>query len=79
MTPKEHRMSPVQRLITAVFFPFRASIEAHSRSWNFTCPCGHSRSAWELGGIRWHANKVKHYQIWCPACDYHTMHKLHRL
>ena len=54
-SPQEHKLSGVQRFFTAVLFPFADSIERHSRSWRMTCPCGHSTSVWERGGIRWYA------------------------
>jgi hypothetical protein len=47
-------MSFIQKLFMAFLSDDAAkSMEAESRAWMYICPCGHARSTWELGGIRW--------------------------
>lgn len=72
-------MSPVQRIVTTLLFPFAASIEQHSREWQATCPCGHSESMWKRGGIRWFASGEPRRLLKCPACGQTTWHRVHRL
>ena len=45
-----------------------AKMEAESKSWLARCACGHARSIWDLGGIRWGAaGRLKRY-LTCPQC-----------
>jgi len=53
-----------------------ASVEAESRAWQVLCPCGFSRSVWELGGIRWKAAGEPRRRLWCPQCEQRTWHKM---
>jgi hypothetical protein len=76
---QEHKLSGVQRFFTAVLFPFADSIERHSRSWRMTCPCGHSTSIWERGGIRWLAAGEARRLAFCEACGTRTWHRVHRV
>jgi len=71
-------MSAVQRVITTLLFPFANSIEEHSRAWRATCGCGHGRSVWELGGVRWHAKGEPRRRMGCPVCGATTWHRVHR-
>lgn len=68
----------VQRLVTSVFSPFAAAIEADSRAWKVTCPCGHTRSVWEAGGIRWLAAGEPRRLKRCEACGETTWHRVHK-
>ena len=43
-----------------------------------TCPCGHARSAWDLGGIRWGAASNPHRLLKCPSCGEWTWHVVTR-
>jgi len=42
-----------------------------SEGWKILCDtCGHSRSVWEVGGIRWKAASVgKKTRIFCKQCN----------
>jgi len=53
-----------------------AEIEAESRSWILTCSsCGHQRSYWEIGGVRFKAASAgKKVRVGCPACGRKGMH-----
>ena len=74
----EFELSAVQRIVTLILFPFAESIERHSRSWQVTCPCGYSRSVWELGGIRWLAAGEPRRLRNCDSCGNRTWHRVHR-
>lgn len=71
-------MTWLQRLLTAVLpRAWGAAIEAESRQWMLRCPCGHARSLWELGGMRWKSTKgPQRYLTRCPACRRRTWHTL---
>jgi hypothetical protein len=49
-------------------------MERESRSWIARCPCGHARSVWELGGIRWKAKGTPRRLMRCPACGNSSWH-----
>lgn len=56
--------------------PGRAEeIERESREWIVTCPnCGHERSYWEMGGVRYKAkSKGKRIGMRCPSCGKRSM------
>lgn len=45
------------------------ALEAESREWLVRCPaCGHARSVWDLGGVRYKAHGTKRIFRRCPAC-----------
>ncbi|MFN4225532.1 MAG: hypothetical protein ACK4HR_04385 [Hyphomonas sp.] len=73
-------MTLLQRLILA-FIPAarRAGAEAETRAWHYTCEaCGHARSVWGLGGVRWKASSISVTRTRCPACGttgFHTLKK----
>jgi hypothetical protein len=71
-------MSAIQRVVTTALFPFAASIERESREWRAVCPCGHARSIWELGGVRWLARGEPRRRLTCPACGERTWHRIQR-
>lgn len=63
-------MGRLQKFILA-FMPaaWRASAEAESKQWMLLCPnCGHERSFWEVGGIRWKAIGNPRIRGKCPSC-----------
>ena len=72
-------MSLIQRVLMWVLPEASAkSMEAESREWMHTCPCGHARSAWELGGIRWGASGNPRRLLPCPVCGKWTWHEVSR-
>ena len=50
------------------------SMVAESRAWHARCPCGYSRSIWDLGGIRWRAAGNPKRKLNCPECGQQTWH-----
>jgi hypothetical protein len=72
-------MSFIQKLFLAVLpESWAKSMEAESREWMCTCPCGHSRSVWEMGGIRWKAAGNPRRLLKCPSCGQMTWHVVSR-
>lgn len=68
--------SGVQRFFSA-FVSARtfAAMEAESRSWILRCPdCGHERSIWDMGGIRYKAAGKPRKLMRCPSCGKATWH-----
>jgi hypothetical protein len=56
-----------------------AAMEAESREWLVRCPaCGHERSIWDLGGVRYKARGTKAIFRRCDACRAVGMHLLYR-
>ena len=51
-------------------------MEAESRNWMARCPCGHERSIWDLGGVRWKAAGNPRRLLACPACGQNTWHTI---
>jgi hypothetical protein len=77
----EHEKSFTQRLFTGLMPWWAADMEKESREWLLVCPnCGHERSYWEIGGIRWKAkSRGKYIGSTCSACGKTGMHKvIHR-
>ena len=73
-------MSAIQKLFAAFLSPQAAAdMESESRRWLVQCPsCGHARSIWELGGIRWKAAGNPRKYVVCPQCGksgWHTVSK----
>jgi hypothetical protein len=68
-------MSRLQRFLQAVL-PRRwfAALERGSRAWMMQCPCGHERSVWDAGGIRYKAAGKPRRYARCPKCEQHTWH-----
>ncbi len=70
-------MSSIQRFFTTIL-PARwaASMEAESRSWLIRCACGHEKSVWDSGGIRWKAGGTpRRYQL-CQGCGRLSWHTI---
>jgi len=67
-----------QRLITRwAGAETAAAMEAHSRAWRVTCPnCGHERSIWEMGGIRYKAAGEPRIRARCPRCGQSGWHQV---
>ena len=57
-----------------------AEIERESREWDVVCPsCGHTRSYWDIGGIRYKAaSSGKRIGLRCPACGARGLHAVER-
>lgn len=53
-------------------------MEAESREWKVSCPCGEIRSVWEMGGIRWKAKGERKVKTLCKACNETTWHTISR-
>jgi hypothetical protein len=72
-------MTFVQKLFKTILpAAWAADLEAESKAWKVTCPCGHTRSIWELGGIRWKASGAPRRLLDCPQCgkrEWHTVSK----
>lgn len=73
-------MSLIQRLFQAILPRQMAeSMEADSRDWKLRCPnCGHERSFWEIGGIRWKAVGNPRNLLRCPNCGQLTWHRAYK-
>jgi ribosomal protein S27E len=73
-------LSRAQRLITRWVGPqTAAAMEAHSRAWLVQCPhCGHERSIWELGGIRYKAMGNQRNWMRCASCGKVGWHRVHK-
>jgi DNA-directed RNA polymerase subunit M/transcription elongation factor TFIIS len=71
-------MSAIQKFLLAVFpSKWAQSMEAESRAWIVKCPsCGHERSVWEMGGIRWKAAGTPKRYMSCPACQQAGWHEV---
>jgi len=71
-------MSRTQRILTGLAgAETAAAMEAHSRAWLVQCPnCGHSRSIWELGGIRYKATGSPRTRLRCPNCGQSGWHRI---
>lgn len=67
--------SSIQRLILAIVpRKWRISMIEESQRWMLVCPCGHMRSFWDIGGIRWKAKGNPRKLLRCPSCAKATWH-----
>lgn len=69
--PPSHTPSRIQRLFRRLLpRPRFEAMAADSHRWKVRClTCGHERSIWELGGIRWGASSSgKRVLVRCPRC-----------
>jgi len=73
-------VSFIQKLVISIVpRSWAASMEAESRAWKARCrECGHERSIWDLGGIRWKAAGTPRRLLPCPRCNRTTSHEVHR-
>lgn len=68
-------MSLIQRFFMAIFpASWAGSMEAESREWMVRCKCGHERSIWDLGGIKWKATGTSRNYGRCPVCGKRSWH-----
>lgn len=72
--------SRTQRFLTGlVDAETAAAMEAHSRAWLVECPhCGHVRSIWDLGGIRYKAAGKPRMYFRCPGCGKGGWHRVYK-
>lgn len=73
-------MSGTQRLLTR-FVPrsWAAAMEAESKTWLVRClNCGHERSVWAMGGVRWKASGTSRVHVRCPNCGARGWHTIYR-
>jgi hypothetical protein len=77
LTASRKRVTTVQRLAKKLL-PEKtaAAMEAESRQWRVVCACGHDRSIWDLGGIRYKAAGNPRKLMKCPACSKRTWHRV---
>jgi DNA-directed RNA polymerase subunit RPC12/RpoP len=80
VTDEAEKRSFIQRLALRLMPKRAEAIERESREWIVTCPhCGHKRSYWDIGGIRFKAkSKGKRIGARCPACGRRGMHRVER-
>jgi len=62
-------------LLAIVPASWAESMERDSRGWKLVCPCGHTRSIWEIGGIRWKAYGEPRKLLRCPGCGRLRWHR----
>ena len=76
----EHARSLTQRFFLGlVDSDTAAAMEAHSRAWLVACPrCGHMRSIWDLGGIRYKAAGKPRIYARCPGCGKGGWHRVYK-
>ena len=53
-------------------------MQTESRSWMIRCTCGHEKSVWDSGGIRWKARGTPRRFRRCPNCGQTTWHVVYR-
>ncbi len=71
-------MSLSQRFLTAILpKSWAEDMRRDSMAWKIRCPCGHERSVWECGGIRWKAKGNPQRLMTCPDCDKATWHTVY--
>jgi hypothetical protein len=67
-------MTVIQKILTRLFPAQAAAIQAQSKRWMVTCPCGFARSVWAMGGVRYKAKGEPRKRAHCPACGQVTWH-----
>lgn len=74
-------MSLIQKVFKSVLPRAKAeAMEAESRRWLAECGnCGHARSLWDLGGIRWKATGKPRTYLKCPQCGKRAWHKIFKV
>jgi len=72
--------SLTQRLVMRLMPRRAAEIERQSRQWEVVCSsCGHTRSYWDIGGVRYKAASVgKRIGLKCPSCGQRGLHAVVR-
>ncbi|MBK7448126.1 MAG: hypothetical protein IPJ47_01385 [Anaerolineales bacterium] len=75
-----NELSSIQKL-TKFFVSEKifSSMETESRAWKVKCNnCGHERSIWEMGGIRWKAYGEKALYRRCSNCGERSLLKIYK-
>jgi len=68
-------MSSTQKFLLAILpKSWAQGMEAESRAWMLKCPCGHAKSIWDWGGIRWKAAGNPKKYLRCTQCGEMTWH-----
>jgi hypothetical protein len=67
-------MSWAHKLLRLLPRRWADALEADSRRWMVACPCGHERSVWDIGGIRYKAVGSPRWWMRCPRCGRRTWH-----
>ena len=72
-------MSLLRKLIKTVSPSLAAKVEADSRRWMMQCPsCGHEKSVWDAGGIRYKARGTVRRLGRCSNCQQLRMLRIYR-
>ena len=72
-------MSFIQRLLMSVLpAAWADDMRADSQAWTIRCRCGHERSFWEIGGVRWKAYGNSRLWMRCPRCGTRSWHTTYR-
>ena len=72
-------MSSIQRFFVRLLpSTWARSMEADSRQWMVRCECGHQRSVWDMGGIRWKACGNPRWFLKCPACGKSSWQRVYK-
>jgi hypothetical protein len=76
----ETKMTSMQQFFMKVLpSAWAESMHTESQQWMVRCgSCGHERSVWELGGIRWKAGGNPRQLRVCPHCGQRNWHSLYR-
>jgi DNA-directed RNA polymerase subunit RPC12/RpoP len=74
-------MSLIQRMMMAILpKTWAEDMRRDSLRWHIICTdCGHKRSIWEIGGIRWKAVGNSRTYFRCVQCGKHTWQRLEYL
>ena len=75
-----NELSGIQKLIKLfVSEETFAAMEVESKAWKVQCSnCGHERSIWDMGGIRWKAHGEKALYQRCVNCDQRSLLKVYK-
>ncbi len=72
-------MSSIQSFLQKILpKKWAEDMESESRAWVARCPCGHERSIWELGGVRWKASGNPRRLLACASCGKTTWHTIQK-
>lgn len=72
-------MGRIQQFFQRLFPQSAKELQAESKTWMLCCRvCGHERSYWEAGGIRWGASGTKYIWYACPNCQRRRWHKVYQ-
>jgi transposase-like protein len=70
-------MSWAHKLVRLLPRRWAEALEADSRLWMIVCPrCGHERSVWDIGGIRYKAVGNPRWFMRCPGCGRLSWHRV---